>query len=557
MKHLFAVLFVLTVCFSLNQTVNAAFPPAPNSTSVLILSSTVSGGLGSQEANAITLAGFTPVLCSQADWSLGTAAQFAAYRAVCFGDPTCVTGTAGITAAELNAAVWGSVVDGNVVIIGTDEVFHSGQGGNQLTQKAMAFVLADDPGQTKTGAYISLSCYYHFASAGTLIPILDAVSIPGSMSMTGGAFLGGGCYNNAHITATHPALTGLTDATLSNWNCSVHEAFDRWDSLNYQVLAIARDVAVNYIAPDGSQGIPYILARGATVISDITLSPENDTNCIIGPDHMLTATVTSNGVPVAGTSVTFTVISGPCAGVIGSSNTNGAGVATISYHCFTAGTDFIKATFVDALGNTQTSNIVRKTWNDCAGPVELSAFSYAINNKDVTLNWSTSSEINNSGFEIERSVGNNTWIKIGFVNGNGTTSNPSSYSFVDRNLNSGTYNYRLKQIDFNGNFEYFNLQTSVKIGTPSSIELMQNYPNPFNPSTKIDFEIPDMGFVKLFVYDNTGKQVATLINDYRAAGYYTTEFNAVNLPSGIYFYKLEFNTGGQNYTKVMKMSLIK
>ena len=557
MKHFLAILFVLTVCLSINQTANAAFPPAPNSTSVLILSSTVSGGLGSQEANAITLAGFTPVLCTPADWALGTAADFAGYRAICLGEPTCVTGTALIAAAEANAAVWGSIVDGNVVIIGTDEVFHSGQGGLMLTNSAMAFVLADDPGQTKTGAYISLSCYYHNATAGTLIPVLDAVSIPGSMSMTGGAFLGGGCYNNVHIVATHPALSGLTDATLSNWSCSVHEAFDRWDSLNYQVLVIARDVAVNYVAPDGTQGIPYILARGVRVISDITLGPENDTNCIIGPDHQLTATVTSGGVPVAGTSVTFTVISGPCAGVIGSSNTNGAGVATISYHCNTPGTDFIKATFVDALGNTQTSNIVRKTWEDCAGPVELSAFSYSISNKDVTLNWSTSSELNNSGFEIERSTGNNLWSKVGFVNGNGTTSNPSSYTFVDRNLNSGTYNYRLKQIDFNGNYEYFNLSSQVIIGIPSKIDLMQNYPNPFNPSTKIDFEIPDMGNVKLNVYDNTGKLVATLINDYRSAGYYTTEFNAVNLPSGIYFYKLEFNANGQNYTKVMKMSLIK
>lgn len=557
MKHFLAILFVLSVCFSVNQTANAAFPPAPNSTSVLILSSTVSGGLGSQEANAITLAGFTPVLCSPADWALGTAGDFAGYRAVCFGDPTCVVGTSTIAAAVANATVWGSIVDGNVVIIGTDEDFHSGSGGTQLANSAMAFVLADDPGQTKTGAFISLSCYYHSAIAGTLVPLLDAVSIPGSMSVTGGAFLGGGCYNNAHIVATHPALAGLTDATLSNWSCSVHEAFDRWDSLNYQVLAIARDAAINYIAPDGSQGIPYILARGVRVLSDITLGPENDTNCIVGPDHQLTATVTSGGTPVVGATVTFTVISGPCAGVIGNAVTNGAGVATISYHCNTPGTDYIKATFVDALGNTQTSNIVRKTWKDCAGPVELSAFSYSISNKDVTLNWSTSSELNNSGFEIERSTGNNLWTKVGFVNGNGTTTNQSNYTFVDRNLNSGTYNYRLKQIDFNGNFEYFNLSSQVIIGIPSKIDLMQNYPNPFNPSTKIDFEIPDMGHVKLNVYDNTGKLVASLINDYRAAGYYTTEFNAVNLPSGIYFYKLEFNANGQNYTKVMKMSLIK
>lgn len=557
MKHVLAILFVLTVCLSLNQTVNAAFPTAPNSTSVLILSPTVSGGLGSNEAAAITLAGFTPVLCSPSDWVLGTSAQFGAYRAVVFGDPTCQVGTSTVSAAESNIGVWGPEIDGNVIIIGTDEVFHQGQGGLQLTNKAMAFVLADDPGQTKTGAFISLSCYYHNATAGTLVPLLDAISIPGSMSVTGGAFLGGGCYNNVHIVATHPALAGLTDATLSNWSCSVHEAFDRWDSLNYQVLVIARDVAVNYVATDGTSGIPYILARGASVISDITLSPDLDTNCIIGPPHQLTATVTSGGSPVVGTTVTFTIVSGPCAGVIGSSVTNGAGVATISYSCASVGTDFIKATFVDALGHTQTSNLVRKTWKDCAGPVELSAFTYSVSNKDVTLNWITSSELNNSGFDIERSNGNNVWTKVGFVNGNGTISTPSSYAYTDKNLAPGTYNYRLKQIDFNGHFEYFNLSGEVNIGNPSSFSLKQNYPNPFNPSTKIDFEIPALGEVTLNVYDVNGKLVSNLINGYRPAGYYSTEFNAANLPSGVYYYKLEFNSGAQSFNKVLKMSLIK
>ncbi|MBK6877987.1 MAG: hypothetical protein IPG99_16455 [Ignavibacteria bacterium] len=131
-------------------------------------------------------------------------------------------------------------------------------------------------------------------------------------------------------------------------------------------------------------------------------------------------------------------------------------------------------------------------------PVELSSFVSVISGNDVTLNWSTSSELNNSGFEIERST-NNQWMKVGFVAGNGTTSSANSYTFTDRNVNSGNYNYRLKQVDFNGNFEYFNLNSEVIIGVPSKFELSQNYPNPFNPSTRINYQLPNDGNVKISV----------------------------------------------------------
>lgn len=191
-------------------------------------------------------------------------------------------------------------------------------------------------------------------------------------------------------------------------------------------------------------------------------------------------------------------------------------------------------------------------------PVELSSFVSLVNKNNVTLNWSTASETNNSGFDIERATVNGqlpieNWNKIGNVTGSGTINVPVEYSFTDKNLASGKYAYRLKQIDYNGNFEYFNLSNEVNIGVPSRFELSQNYPNPFNPSTTINFEIPSEGKVSLKVFDMSGKEVSTLVNEVRSAGYYSYNFNASGLTSGIYFYTLNAN----DFSGTRKMLLIK
>jgi len=185
-------------------------------------------------------------------------------------------------------------------------------------------------------------------------------------------------------------------------------------------------------------------------------------------------------------------------------------------------------------------------------PVELSSFVSTISNNNVTLNWSTASETNNSGFDIERNS-NGQWSKIGNVTGNGTTPISNNYSFTDRNLTSGIYNYRLKQIDFNGNFEYFNLNSEVNIGVPAKFELSQNYPNPFNPSTQINYNLPVDGKVSLRLFDMSGKEISTIVNEVKTAGYYSVSFNAGNLPSGVYFYSIEAN----DFSAVKKMMLVK
>jgi hypothetical protein len=286
------------------------------------------------------------------------------------------------------------------------------------------------------------------------------------------------------------------------------------------------------------------LAPIATV-STLDVTPENATN-IVNTQHCVDGLVLDQfGVPVVGVRVDYLRLgANPGAGF---ANTNASGIAQ---YCYT-GTNVGVDTIIGSTGSL--ADTVFKTWIDDPLPVELASFTSSVNGTDVTLAWTTSSETNNSGFDIERSSSNIEWTKLSTVNGNGTTTEPMSYSYVDKNLNSGIYNYRLKQIDFNGNFEYFNLSNEVQISTPGEFTLSQNYPNPFNPSTKIDFQLPTDGNVKLSVFDISGKLVSVITNGFRTAGYHTVDFNSANLSSGIYFYRLE----GNNFSKVMKMTLIK
>ena len=184
-------------------------------------------------------------------------------------------------------------------------------------------------------------------------------------------------------------------------------------------------------------------------------------------------------------------------------------------------------------------------------PVELSSFTAIVNNQNVTLNWTTAAETNNHGFEIQRKSGD--WYStIAFVEGNGTTTGTQNYSFKDENLPIGTYSYRLKQVDFDGSTNYSD-EINVDITAPSEFILNQNYPNPFNPSTAINFTLPSSELVKIVVYNSLGEQVSELLNETKDAGVYTVEFNAANLPSGIYFARM--NAG--SFSQLIKMNLIK
>lgn len=186
-------------------------------------------------------------------------------------------------------------------------------------------------------------------------------------------------------------------------------------------------------------------------------------------------------------------------------------------------------------------------------PVELISFNSVVNGNDVMLNWSTTMEENNSGFEIERNSFGAGWKKIGFVNGKGTVNTQQNYLFTDKKLNTGRYSYRLKQIDYNGNYRYYDLQNEVVIGVPEKFALMQNYPNPFNPGTVISYQLPVAGFVSLKIFDISGREVSSLVNEVKEAGYYSVSFDAKNLSSGTYFYKLT----SDNFSAVKKMVVLK
>jgi len=210
-------------------------------------------------------------------------------------------------------------------------------------------------------------------------------------------------------------------------------------------------------------------------------------------------------------------------------------------------------------------------------PVELQSFTAEVIEYDVNLIWSTATETNNSGFEIQRtsplpspyqgegvptSRDGRGWENIGFVPGFGTTTEVHHYSYIDESVQPGEYQYRLRQIDFDGSFEYSNIIEAV-VGAPAKFSIEQNYPNPFNPSTIIQYAISSRQFVKLTVYDLLGREIEILVNEEKPAGSYEVEFNSSTLSgsvsakggyaSGVYFYQLKAG----DYVETKKMVLLR
>ncbi len=185
-------------------------------------------------------------------------------------------------------------------------------------------------------------------------------------------------------------------------------------------------------------------------------------------------------------------------------------------------------------------------------PVELVSFSSSVINNTVGLNWITATELNNSGFEIQKSSDNSNWNKVGFVTGHGTTSEVHNYSFIDANPLTGISYYRLKQIDFDGTSEYSNI-IEIIYGTVADYSLEQNYPNPFNPTTKINYSIKEEGNVELRIFDLLGSEIATLVSEEKEPGNYEVYFDASNLSSGVYLYTLKAGS----FVQTRKMLLMK
>ena len=205
------------------------------------------------------------------------------------------------------------------------------------------------------------------------------------------------------------------------------------------------------------------------------------------------------------------------------------------------------------------------TFNNGPLPVELTSFTASVLESKVILNWQTATEVNNYGFEVERTSprpspqgeggeAGRGWEKIGFVQGHGNSNSVKEYLFVDRNVSNGKVSYRLKQIDNDGKYEY-SKEIEVDLITPNEFSLSQNYPNPFNPSTTIKFGLPKTSNVKLELFNILGEKIETLIDKEMEAGYHNYQLSIVNyqLTSGVYFYKIEAGS----FSSVKKLLLMK
>ncbi len=190
--------------------------------------------------------------------------------------------------------------------------------------------------------------------------------------------------------------------------------------------------------------------------------------------------------------------------------------------------------------------------NSVIVPVEMTIFSGAYENGSVKLNWITATELNNFGFDIERRDDFTSYEKIGFVSGNGTSTNRNTYYFMDQNLSAKRYYYRLKQLDLDGTYEY-SQEIAVDIEVLNNFKLFQNYPNPFNPTTNIKYYVPENGKLKIGLYDVLGNELKTLVDKDVSAGSYELSVDGSNLASGTYFIKM-ISQGSQ---QTIKISLIK
>jgi len=218
-------------------------------------------------------------------------------------------------------------------------------------------------------------------------------------------------------------------------------------------------------------------------------------------------------------------------------------------------TDGSHMLYATPLTNSQMAKIgMDTTWTVI--PVELTSFVGNVSGSDVKLSWSTATELNNSGFEIQRKAGQE-FATVGFIKGNGTSTNKHDYSFTDKQMQHGTYSYRLKQIDFNGRFEYSPI-VEVQVVQGMNYSLTQNYPNPFNPETAIKYSIPQNGRVTVKIFNVTGNEIMTLVDKEMLAGSHEVKWNGKDntgaiVTSGVYFVKLSSGT----YVETKKMMFLK
>ncbi len=332
----------------------------------------------------------------------------------------------------------------------------------------------------------------------------------------------------------------------------------------------------------GSATSPAYNTTASTNIGNLTTNPGNQANNVVFSDLQTTSLTVNWQNGSASKRCVFiklgtTGTASPVDNNTYTANTefgSGTQIGSTGWYCIYNGTASQSAGNINVTGLTQNTNYVvmvceyfgnpsseeyivqsatlNPNTNQTPMPVKMMGFNFSIFEKNVSLKWSTASEVNNAGFEVERAEirsENLEFRKVGYVKGIGNSNTINNYSFTDRVQESGKYKYRLRQTDYNGNFEYHNLSQAVEIGIPKKFSLKQNYPNPFNPVTKISFDLPEDENVNLTVFDLKGSKIKELLNGKKPAGYYEISFDGSNLSSGIYIAILK--TNNQNASKRM------
>ncbi len=301
-------------------------------------------------------------------------------------------------------------------------------------------------------------------------------------------------------------------------------------------LAFQNELHGVFVGLDGTRA--YSLDGGATwtVATDKTPALRNVTN-IPGTDSYLAVGSTGASIISKDGGLTWTTLTGAPAVHL-------YGVTATANNAWTCGV----------------SGKIAKLSGSQNLPVELKSFIAKMADGKVNLEWITVTETNNKGFEVERKAENGEWSKVAFVDGNGTTTSASKYSYSDdiKNLSAQVLSYRLKQIDYEGTYTY---SSEVKIDNlaPTKFEMSQNYPNPFNPTTMIKYGLPVESNVTVTVYNSIGQLVEELVSNVQQAGYYEVPFNATNLTTGTYFYSIKAQPldGKEGFNTVKKMLLVK
>ena len=324
-------------------------------------------GAPSVEEQDLESQGWTVTVADGPTWDAMSAAQFSAYQLLVFGDPACSTDPSITDAAVSNETTWAPTVNGNVIVIGTDPVLHflygGAAGGGVLVSHALAYAGAQSG---RTGIYVDLSCYYWFGNGAQSSPLLDGIE-PGFT-----IFPETSCAATIHVAAAAQQLIGVTDADLSNWNCSVHEYFGAWpsDFVPYAIdtaasAPVASGICPNppYQPPDGTAGgCPYIVGRGGGLSAGSVGLTGPSTPGLINTSQTLVASVQNGGSPVDGAVVTLHDVSGPNAGATAVVTTDATGAATHSYTSATTGTDEWTATYTPPGFALETSQQAAVVW---------------------------------------------------------------------------------------------------------------------------------------------------------------------------------------------------